>query len=181
MTDRRPRIRIVLERSDGQVTQTEVPGDFVDDEDAREVVEALAAMPKTLYQVVADAFGVTRGEAKERLVGAMYGGKRGSSSTPGLNIGPVYGDDAPGWVRVGRYDSADRRALWIYDPDPDDLVMLPKRMQRVVVMRAGREGDDAYIELRRGDFPSDEKWLAFVDVVARALYAARDTKDGGAP
>lgn len=106
-----------------------------------------------------------------------------------LRIGPIYGD-VPGWVRVGRYDAAGRRALWIYDVDPDALVLLPNRMTHAVVMRAGREGDDAYVELRRIDFPSDEKWLAFVDVVARALYAARDAKDkdqddakdgGGAP
>jgi hypothetical protein len=95
-----------------------------------------------------------------------------------MTVGPIYGDD-PGWVRVGRYDSAERRALWIYDPDPDALVLLPNRMAHVVVMRAGREGDDVYVELRRGDFPSDEKWLAFTDVIARALYAARDAKDGG--
>lgn len=103
----------------------------------------------------------------------------GDLTVPAL-IGPIYGD-VQGWVRVGRYDSADRRALWIYDPDPDALVLLPARMAHTVVMRAGREGDDAYVELRRSDFPSDEKWLAFVDVIARALYAARDTSDGGAP
>lgn len=69
----KPRIKIVVDQSDGQVTEIAVPADFVDDEDAREMAEGMAAMHRTIYQVVADAFGVTRAEAKERLVAAMYG------------------------------------------------------------------------------------------------------------
>jgi hypothetical protein len=106
-------------------------------------------------------------------------GSEGAEKPAGTTVDAIYNVD--GWVRVGRYDSADRRALWIYDPNPDAPPVLPTRLSRTIVMRAGREGDDAYVELRRSDFPSDEKWLAFEHVIACALYAARDARDGGAP
>jgi hypothetical protein len=88
--------------------------------------------------------------------------------------------DHPDWVRVGRYDSAERRALWIYDPDPDARAASAEaRLGCTIALRAGREGDDAYVELRRADFPSDEKWLAFERVIACAVYAARDSRKDG--
>lgn len=38
-----------------------------------------------------------------------------------------------GWVRVGRYDKAERRSIWV------------KLFAHRIEIRAGREGDDAHV------------------------------------
>jgi hypothetical protein len=86
------------------------------------------------------------------------------------NVGRV---DKYNWIRIGRYDDARRRSLWLYYPPlPPDVTDNPP--VDAIILRAGREGDDAYVELRPSDFTSPEKWRDFEDAIGRARYAAEE-------
>jgi hypothetical protein len=64
------------------------------------------------------------------------------------------------WHRIGRIDSTGRRSLWIretYGPDSS-----------VIELRAGREGDDAYVRLT----PENPQWGQLSQVLGCARFAA---------
>ncbi|MGC2778798.1 MAG: hypothetical protein WA418_24530 [Bradyrhizobium sp.] len=62
----------------------------------------------------------------------------------------------PGWQRIGRIDSTQRRSLWIRE-SPDSLELC-----------AGREGDDAYVRIT----PSNPQWREMEAVLSCARFAA---------
>jgi len=65
--------------------------------------------------------------------------------------------EEPGWFRIGRWCSAERRSLWArLDSDSG-----------AVELCAGREGDDAYVRVERGDAAHE----GILDVVTYAKYA----------
>ncbi len=67
----------------------------------------------------------------------------------------------PGWVRIGVTCSAGRRSMWArITPESGEPTSLE--------LCAGREGDDAYLLVRRGD-PAFDGLLA---VVETAIFAA---------
>jgi hypothetical protein len=52
------------------------------------------------------------------------------------------------WTRIGRYDRCRRRSTWArieYGSDSEEGVAT------AVEMRSGREGDDAFVRVERGD------------------------------
>ncbi len=67
-----------------------------------------------------------------------------------------------GWLRVGRYDSARRRALWVRFVGLDDDSYPVKC--RAILLCSGREGDDAFVKIRR-DNPAFD---ALQEVLLRA-------------
>ena len=59
------------------------------------------------------------------------------------------------WTRIGRYDKCRRRSTWArieYSSEGGDAVAM------AVELRSGREGDDAFARVERGD-PSFEALL----------------------
>ena len=80
------RIHLVVERADGSRSEHEAVAQVT--EDMLDVAEDLLVTlttgehppPKGLYELCATAFGTTRDDAKERLLGAMYG-KRGKATS----------------------------------------------------------------------------------------------------
>lgn len=55
----------------------------------------------------------------------------------------------PGWVRIGRWDDAKRRSLWSRITEPPNAAS--RRDATRVEVCAGREGDDLYFDLKKGD------------------------------
>lgn len=72
------------------------------------------------------------------------------------------GEAGDGWVRIGRYDSARRRSTWArietIEGSPSNGIMYMNEDLVAVEMCSGREGDDAYVRVERGD-PSFEGLL----------------------
>jgi hypothetical protein len=73
-------IKLAIERADGHRSEAEITGKPVTPvmlEAAEDLLETLSTgerpPPKGLYELVALAFGVTRDEAKRRIIGAAYG------------------------------------------------------------------------------------------------------------
>ena len=69
----------------------------------------------------------------------------------------VFPDPKLGWIRVGRFDSARRRALWVrfveapfVCPYPAEFYGLSAPIAYIEVC-AGREGDDAYSKVTCDD------------------------------
>jgi len=75
----KPHIHLIVERTDGRRSDIEIGGDPVTS-DMLDVAEDLLHTLTTgerpplkgLYELCAQAFGTTREDAKERLVGAIY-------------------------------------------------------------------------------------------------------------
>jgi hypothetical protein len=79
----KPRIRLLIERPDGRRSEAEIEGapitsDMLDS--AEDLLHTLTTgerpIIKNLYEVVAQAFGTTREDAKERIIAATYGAKK---------------------------------------------------------------------------------------------------------
>lgn len=66
----------------------------------------------------------------------------------------------PGWVRIGRYCGARRRALWFRVPDGHGVI-------DEFELCAGREGDDDYVKVDR----SNPQFGALLDVLSTAAFA----------
>jgi hypothetical protein len=81
----------------------------------------------------------------EREAEALRSGVRDT----GHEISHVRGGE-PGWVRIGRYDRAERRSLWCRvvnkEGDTDGL-----DDPIAIELCSGREGDDAYVKLTAAD------------------------------
>lgn len=60
-----------------------------------------------------------------------------------------------GWVRVGLFDDAERRSLWV------------RYTKSALELCSGREGDDAYARVEA----SDPAFGQLYDVISRAVYA----------
>lgn len=76
----RPRIHLVVERSDGRRSDAEIVGAPVAPamiDSAEDLLHTLTTgerpVIKNLYALVARAFGTTREDAKERITAAAYG------------------------------------------------------------------------------------------------------------
>lgn len=71
------------------------------------------------------------------------------------------GTENTGWFRIGRYDSARRRALWariVLCPwDDEEWAGAIRAEVAYIELCAGREGDDAYVKI-------DRKHPCFVDL-----------------
>lgn len=70
--------------------------------------------------------------------------------------------NAAGWHRVGRYDGARRRALWVRFVDLDDMHL--ETTCEAIELCAGREGDDAYVRIDK----NDPRFGELLDVFLRA-------------
>lgn len=108
-------------------------------------------------------------------------------------IWTIHGPGPAEWLRVGRYDGVRRRALWMWinhrgavpsealepvEGCPGFLRDLREGPHDcAVILRSGREGDDAYVELRASDFVDHQKWLDFEDCMTRAAASAEDRED----
>lgn len=80
------------------------------------------------------------------------------------------GDDRQaeeGFTRIGRIDSVGRRSLWL------KIEQSFGEMPAAIVLRAGREGDDAEVRIEQGDL-SKEKFKLLLEALGRALYAAEN-------
>lgn len=75
--------------------------------------------------------------------------------------------EAAGWLRVGRYDSPRRRALWIRFVELDDESI--ESQCKAIEMCAGREGDDAFVRLTPGMRITPRVWFELQDVLMRAV------------
>lgn len=78
----KPQIRLVVERPDGRRSSIEIVGDSVTKDmldSAEDLLHTITTgerpIIKNLYDIVARAFGTTRDDAKERIIGAAYGKK----------------------------------------------------------------------------------------------------------
>lgn len=87
-----PQIRLVVERPDGRRSSIDVVGDSVTKDmldSAEDLLHTVTTgerpIIKNLYELVAQAFGTTRDDAKERIIGAAYGKK--STLTDPMLIG----------------------------------------------------------------------------------------------
>ena len=76
----KPRIRLVVERTDGRRSSIEIDGDSITSamlDAAEDLIDTLTTgerpPPKGLYDLCATAFGTTREDAKKRVLGALYG------------------------------------------------------------------------------------------------------------
>lgn len=88
MKPTKQRIHLIVERTNGRRSEAEIVGDPITPdmiavaEDLLQTLTTGERPPlKGLYDLCARAFGTTREDAKERLVGAMYG-KRGKKVSP---------------------------------------------------------------------------------------------------
>jgi len=81
----KPRIALVLVRTDGHRSDAEIEGapvtsDMIDS--AEDLLHTLTTgerpVIKNLYDLVAKAFGTTREDAKERITAAAYGMSKGT-------------------------------------------------------------------------------------------------------
>lgn len=69
--------------------------------------------------------------------------------------------EEPGWVRIGLYDAAERRSLWVrYTDDAIELC-------------AGREGDDAYMKLDK----ANQAFGELLEILQCALFAREQLID----
>lgn len=68
-----------------------------------------------------------------------------------------------GFVRIGRVDNDIRRSLWLKEDRP-----IEGRPADAFELRAGREGDDAYVRVTR----DNPQFTELSDVMSRARYAA---------
>ena len=95
---------------------------------------------------------------------------KGPAEDPGDYAPRGEGTDESGWRRVGRYDAARRRALWVRVSLEPDLArnVIADRDVRQIELCSGREGDDAYVTL----VPETPGWSALIDVILRAVEAA---------
>ena len=66
----------------------------------------------------------------------------------------------PGWDRIGRMDSSERRSLWLRTTGAGD--------DTIAELCAGREGDDFYVRLT----PADTQWAALLHLLLAARAAA---------
>lgn len=78
------------------------------------------------------------------------------------------GTGASGWRRIGRYDSAKRRALWVRVTVARTDNVIDDANVRRIELCAGREGDDAYVRIESGA----PGWSDLIDVVLRSIDAA---------
>ena len=78
------------------------------------------------------------------------------------------GTGASGWRRIGRYDSAQRRALWVRVTVARTDNVIDNADVRRIELCAGREGDDAYVRIE----PGAPGWSDLIDVVLRSIDAA---------
>jgi hypothetical protein len=79
----KPRIYLIVERSDGRASSVEIEGNPITEpmmEAAEDLIETLTTGErppiKGLYELCAKAFGTTREDAKERLTATAYGMSR---------------------------------------------------------------------------------------------------------
>ena len=79
----------------------------------------------------------------------------------GPNVGP--------WERIGAWDTAERRSLWVRFTQRDvTLPLLTAANTLAVEFCAGREGDDAYVRIE----PDNPAFAAILDVATTAHFAA---------
>jgi len=71
----------------------------------------------------------------------------------------------PGWLRIGRIDKPLRRSLWIRE----------SHRPEVIELRAGREGDDAYVRIT----PDNPQWHELSGVLTCARFAAEYEDNDG--
>ena len=83
----KPRVHLIIERPDGRCSGAERADDRVTpamlaaaEDLLHTLISGERVPPEGLYDLCATAFGTTRDDAKERLIGAMYG-KRGASTS----------------------------------------------------------------------------------------------------
>lgn len=59
------------------------------------------------------------------------------------------------WTRIGRYDRSRRRSTWARieyaEGPPSNGIFLSAEDAVAVELRSGREGDDAFVRVERGD------------------------------
>lgn len=77
-----------------------------------------------------------------------------------------------GWVRIGRYDSARRRSLWMRLVGADEIGNVT-----AIELCSGREGDDAYVKLTA----ADPQWADICDVLLRVEGDCGLHVDAGTP
>ena len=71
----------------------------------------------------------------------------------------------PGWVRIGLFDTSQRRSLWLRHGELSAKDLLPPWFE----LCAGREGDDSYIRLENdGSKHYSDLW----DVLSTAEFAS---------
>lgn len=74
----------------------------------------------------------------------------------------------PGWVRIGRYDAPQRRSTWArldVPEGPPDPRTADEDVATAVELCSGREGDDAYVRVERGD----PAFFGLLDVVSYSI------------
>lgn len=69
-----------------------------------------------------------------------------------------------GWQRIGVFDSASRRSLWVRIPDSGQ-----ERPDKIELC-AGREGDDAYVCIASDNPQFDSIW----ELISTAIYASEN-------
>ena len=138
-------------------------GDIVDQPPA---VDRVAVMRRALEKIASGNYCAPTCTAYLTAMAALRKVASPPPASPDVPVGDddslhevnfVHGDHS-GWTRIGRYDSARRRSLWIRLIGEDESGGV-----QAIELCSGREGDDAYVKLTS----ADPQWAALCDVLLR--------------